>query len=111
MIQDIHPHVFSNKFIETVICEEDYIFQFSNNTLLLRQPGEEFEIPLRKEFKTSDEGIFLFFLNNTNCFLVNDLALPDDPVYAYYEANLPPHPPAISIAGEMIEKFKKGILY
>jgi NAD+ diphosphatase len=86
MIQDIHPHVFSNIFIETGICDGDYVFHFKDNALLLRQQGEELKIPLRKEFKSSgDKGIFLFSLNNINCFLVKDCAVPDDPGYGYHE--------------------------
>jgi NAD+ diphosphatase len=86
MIQDIHPHVFSNIFIETGICDHDYVFHFKDDALLLRQCGEELKIPVRKEFKGSaDRGIFLFSLNNINCFLVNDCIVPDDPGYGYHE--------------------------
>jgi NAD+ diphosphatase len=86
MIQDIHPHVFSNIFIETGIGDDDYVFHFKDNALLLRQYGEELKIPLRKELKGScDKGIFLFSLNSANCFLLNDCAVPDDPSYGYHE--------------------------
>ncbi|MBN1792041.1 MAG: hypothetical protein JW830_16205 [Bacteroidales bacterium] len=62
MIQEIHPHVFSNIFMDTGICDDDYIFHFKD-----------------------DAGW-------------------------YTRDNLSHHPTTISIAGEMIEKFGKGIL-
>jgi NAD+ diphosphatase len=88
MIQDIHPHQFSNRFIETGIRDDDYIFFFKNNALLLRQNGEGFEIPLRKEFNDFEsDGIFMFSLNNVNCFLAGECNVPDDPCYVYQEIN------------------------
>jgi NAD+ diphosphatase len=89
MIQDIHPHIFSNKFIETSICGDDYVFHFKINALLLRQQGEECKIPSRKEFNgLCDNGIFLFTLNNVNSYLVNDCTVPDDPDYGYHDINI-----------------------
>jgi NAD+ diphosphatase len=89
VIQDIHPHVFNNTFIQAYSCDEDFIFQFRGDELLLRQRGEEFAIPLRNEsVQTCEQGIFLFSLNNINCFLVNDFVAPDDPGYVYRGVNL-----------------------
>lgn len=86
MIQDIHPHTFSNRFIETGITDNDYVFYIKNNTLLLRQKDETFEIPTRKEFNGSGgEGIFLFSLDNVNCYLAGECTIPDDPHYMYQE--------------------------
>lgn len=86
MIQDIHPHVFSNVFIETDIGDDDYMFHFKGNALLLRQNGEKIEIPLRKELNgLKDEGIFMFTLNNHNCFLINDCVVPADPHFIYLD--------------------------
>lgn len=86
MIQNIHPHVFSNIFMEAGICDDDYVFHFKGNALLLRQQGEDLRIPYRKDFKCPvEKGIFLFSLNNANCFLLNDCAVPDDPGFGYQE--------------------------
>ncbi|HEX2395266.1 MAG TPA: NAD(+) diphosphatase [Bacteroidales bacterium] len=88
MIQDIHPHQLSNKFIEAGIRDGDYIFHYKNNALLLRRNGEGYEIPLRKEFYDSaGSGIFIFSLNNINCFLAGECTVPEDPCYIYQEIN------------------------
>ena len=78
MIQDIQPHSYDNTFIQADACDQDYILQFRNDELLLRQEGDEFVIPMRKEsVQTCEPGIFLFSLDNTNCFLVHDFVAPD----------------------------------
>jgi len=89
MIQDIYPHKFSNKFISSVdIQENDYIFHFKDNSLLLKQNNESFEFPKKYELKAcAIEGIFLFTLNDVNCFLVWDCKVPDNSKFAYFEIN------------------------
>jgi NAD+ diphosphatase len=89
MIQDIHPHQFNNGFTESAeIQDEDYIFHFKNNTLLLRQNGEQLAIPVRNDFRDKvGKGIFLFTLNHINCFLVEECTIPEDPCYEYHEIN------------------------
>ncbi len=89
MIQDIHPHQFSNTFIKTTgIHENDYVFHFSGNSLLLKQSGDRFEFPRKRDLKECDpEGIFLFILDDVNCFLVWDCEVPDDPSFVYHEIN------------------------
>lgn len=89
MIQDIHPHRFSNEFIVTSgIQENDYIFHFNENSLLLRHNGEGVEIPKKKDLKGCDsDGIFLFALDNVRCFLVGDCTVPDNSQFAYHEIN------------------------
>ena len=89
MIQDIHPHRFSNEFVKTSgIQESDYVFHFKENSLLLKQNGEEAEIPRKKDLKEIDsDGIFLFSLDNTRCFLVWDCEVPDNDNFAYREIN------------------------
>ena len=89
MIQDIHPHTFSNQFKTiTSIQKNDYIFHFKNDSLLLKQVGEELEIPKKKYFKQcSEEGIFLFTLNNINCFLIWDCQIDETSGLLYHEFN------------------------
>jgi NAD+ diphosphatase len=88
MIQDIYPHTFSNRFIESGITDDDYIFYFKNNCLLLRRRNEGYGIPVRKEFNgTVNQGIFMFSLNSNNCFLLNNCSVPEDPCYEYQEIN------------------------
>lgn len=87
MIQDIHPHLFRNEYVETSeIRDNDYIFHFVGNTLLLKQNNERFEIPLKKDLnELKTEGIFLFTLNNANCFLVWECSFPENSLLAYSE--------------------------
>lgn len=89
MIQDIQPHSYNNTFIQADACDQDYIFQFRGDELLLWQEGEEFVIPSRKEsVQTCERGIFLFSLDNINCFLVHDFVVPGDAGYVYRGVNL-----------------------
>lgn len=89
MIQDIHPHVFSNTFVITTgIQENDYVFHFKGDSLLLKKDGDEFEIPKMEDIKGNcSDGIFLFTLNNVNCFLVWECSVPDSNLFAYHEIN------------------------
>ena len=89
MIQDIHPHRVTNKFIITTgIQENDYIFHFKENSLLLKQCNEGYEIPRKKEIAINEtNNTFLFTLNNTNCFLVWDCKVPDNGVFSFQEIN------------------------
>ena len=76
MIQDIHPHQFSNVYIEKETIEnEDYIFFFLEKSILLRKREDDFELLQKKDFpEISDdvEKTFLFTLNNKACFLIWD---------------------------------------
>ncbi len=89
MIQNIHPHLLNNKFVVTSgIQENDYIFHFKENSLLLKQNGGEFEIPRLKDLPgCKHDGIFLFTLNNINCFLIWDCPESDSTFFAYQEIN------------------------
>ncbi|TLX71058.1 NAD(+) diphosphatase [Labilibacter sediminis] len=89
MIQDIYPHQFSNKYIAgSQINENDYIFHFKGISLLLKQNKQGFEFPRKKDLKQCDsEGIFLFSLNDTRCFLIWDCQAIDHTDLAYHEAN------------------------
>lgn len=89
MIQDIHPHIFSNSFsIISEISDDDYIFYYKDNSLLLKCESDDYSIPQRKDFQSLKElngDIFLFTLNNHNCFMLEDS--PDLPSnkFAYQE--------------------------
>jgi len=89
MIQDIHPHLFSNTYIANSETQEnDFIFHFKGNALLLKKDNDKYEIPQRKQLqKCNSEGLFLFTLNKVNCFLVWECSKPDDATYAFYEIN------------------------
>lgn len=76
MIHEILPHRFNNRYIANQkIADEDFIFHYQNNTLLVRTTGEEPQLPRRKDFPEitgQAESVFLFSLNDVSCFLVWD---------------------------------------
>lgn len=86
MIQNIHPHHFDNTFVaDSQIKNDDYIFHFSGNELLLKQNGETIEIPQKRDFSSCDsESIFLFTLNNKQCFLVSNCRQPKGSEFGYH---------------------------
>ncbi|HWU43879.1 MAG TPA: NAD(+) diphosphatase [Bdellovibrio sp.] len=87
MIQDIHPHLFSNKFVANpAIRENDYVFFFKGDKLLLKQNGNGLEIPRKKELNgLKPEGVFLFSLNEINCFLVWECLQPENNQFTFQE--------------------------
>ena len=73
MLQNIHPHTFKNEFLPNQqIQEDDYVFCFHQNNVLLKKNGDEFEIPLKKDIGKVDTTVFLFILNEKPCFWVLD---------------------------------------
>jgi NAD+ diphosphatase len=91
MIQDIFPHTFSNNFsIPEKKSDEDYIFHFKDNSLLLKSQKEDYCLPQRKDLKNIpdiNESIFLFTLNGRNCFLIWDIPETDPNRFTYQEIN------------------------
>lgn len=90
MIQNIFPHTFSNAFIaDSHIQNNDYIFHFKDNNLLLKQSDQGFEIPRRHQLEDIrlKEGIFLFSLNDVRRFLVQDCAPQANKEFIYHEIN------------------------
>ncbi|MBN2167044.1 MAG: NAD(+) diphosphatase [Marinilabiliaceae bacterium] len=87
MIQDIYPHQFNNQYISNPDIKEcDLIFSFNGNKLLLKRNGKNYEIPQRKELKSiCTNEVFLFTLNNTNCFLAQLHLHPDSNQFIYHE--------------------------
>jgi NAD+ diphosphatase len=87
MIQYIHPHQFSNQYLQSPeISERDYIFHFRENSLLLAGSLDSLTLPSRKEFNgLVDKGIFLFTLDNTHCFLLEACTVPENPAFGYHE--------------------------
>ena len=76
MIQDIYPSKFSNDYLSVRnIGEDDFIIYFKENTFLLKQNGDEFIFPRKKdlsEISNKTDSTFLFTLNDTPCFLIWD---------------------------------------
>jgi NAD+ diphosphatase len=76
MIHEILPHRFDNRFVAaTTVAEEDFVFLYNENSLLLKTNGDEFELPRKKDVSgmvDTSEGTFLFTLDQVRCFLVWD---------------------------------------
>lgn len=87
MIQDIHPHQFSNQYIaSSAIQKDDYIFHFKDNALLLKSSGEDLSLPRKKELaECSEDGIFMFTFNHVHCFLIWDCPKFENRDYSYHE--------------------------
>lgn len=86
MIQDIHPHRFDNTFVVTSeIKEDEHVFHFVGNELLLKQNGETIEFPKKKDFIAIGSAFtFLFTLNKKRCFLVWDCQHAKGNEFAYH---------------------------
>ncbi len=87
MIQDIHPHHFSNLYLANRAPEEaDYIFHYQGNAILLKTLGDELSLPQKKDFpeiSAESEFVFLFSLNEVSCFLVWNELKADNPQLTY----------------------------
>ncbi len=74
MINEILPHQFNNHFLnDKTLNDQDYIFHFNSDSLLLKAIGDEFELPQKSDFieiADNTEKTFLFTLNNTPCFII-----------------------------------------
>lgn len=87
MIQDIHPHRFSNLYLTNqTINGTDYIIHYQENTILLKTNGDELSLPQKKEFpeiSAETDLVFLFSLNEVPCFLVWDELKVDETQFTY----------------------------
>lgn len=89
MIHEISPHRFNNHFLaDRKVGEEDYIFHYDGDSILLRTCGDEFEIPRKKDFPEipdEAENTFLFTLDEVPCFIIWDELKADKPGFVYKE--------------------------
>lgn len=76
MIHEISPHRFNNQYIHCpAVGEDDLVFHFTGNSLLLKNCGDDFELPRKSDFGVDSEFTefyFLFSLDDVPCFLVMD---------------------------------------
>ena len=87
MIQDIHPHQFDNTFVATSeIKENDLVFCFRDNALLMKKTESSPELPYKKDLEEcSSNGIFLFTFNHAHCFLVLNDVKPNEEQFVYHD--------------------------
>ena len=105
MLHEILPHRFNNQFVvSTGIAEEDYIFHYKDNSLLVKINGDGFECPRKKEITeiaNTTESVFLFSLNEVRCFLIWEDPLILNEPFSYKEISFfrTLNPPEIAWAG------------
>ncbi|MGE0076462.1 MAG: NAD(+) diphosphatase [Bacteroidales bacterium] len=91
MIQEIYPHQFNNHYLTNrSLTENDFVFHYKENSLLLKVCNDKLEIPRKIDFveiTDSTESIFMFTLDNTPCFLVFDSLKVDSAKFEYKEIN------------------------
>lgn len=89
MIQDIFPHQFSNNFLaDRQLQDDDVVIYFKENSFLLKESGDEFEFPRKKnipEITDKTESTFLFVLDEKPCYLVWDDLNINTPGFVYKE--------------------------
>jgi NAD+ diphosphatase len=82
MLNELTPGIFDNKyFYHKEVGEDDYFLCYSNNQVLLKKSGDDFEIPGKKDLSENLESpVYLFSINSHQCFgvmepSVNDVSL------------------------------------
>jgi len=92
MIQDIFPHRFENHYHQDQLpTGNDYILHFDNNTVLLKTEGDKQVVPTRKDISNlnnSGTEIYLFSIDETACFLIEDNFPFDASVFSYQPVNV-----------------------
>ena len=70
MLQDIYPSVLHNEFKpEARACPESLVFCFRGSNLLVADGSDSIVVPRAKLFSQGTEFIFLFTLDNVDCFM------------------------------------------
>ncbi len=91
MIQDIFPHRYDNQFLaHQKIQDTDWVFYFRGNELLLKPDGDLFRIPSKLDFEglKTDSAIYLFKLNETSCFLIQEEPEFDASTFEFHNINV-----------------------
>ena len=87
MIHEIFPHQLNNQFIvANNLGEDDLVFHYIGNTLLLKIDGDKIEIPKKKDLpgvSGTTEKTFLFTFNGVACFILWDCPQTDNSQFVY----------------------------
>jgi NAD+ diphosphatase len=70
MLNEIGPGIFDSKYFHHhKIEDEDFVLCYSDNQVLLKKSGEDFEIPRKRDFTENIESpVYLFSINSNRCF-------------------------------------------
>lgn len=92
MIQDIYPHRFNNQYDpEALLAENDYIVHFKGNTLLFKKTVEGLTLPRKSDVSNLTlecAPVFLFRLNETACFLIEEEPCVDEASFTYSDLEI-----------------------
>ena len=83
MINEIFPDILDTTNIHSrEISVDDLVLCYKNNRILLKNSETGYEIPVFSDFKNISETSlqFLFSLNSTGCFLLNEQPAEEDPL-------------------------------
>lgn len=70
MLNEIGPGIFDNKYFHDLkIGDEDFVLSYSDNQVLLKKSGDDYEIPRKRDFIENIESpVYLFSINSNHCF-------------------------------------------
>jgi len=70
MLNEISPGIFDNQYYHYhEITDDDFLLCYRDNQVLLKKSGDEYEIPVKRDFIESIESpVYLFSINSRHCF-------------------------------------------
>ncbi len=70
MLNEISPHIFDSTYYHGhEMGDEDFLLCYSENQVLLKQSGDDFEIPRKRDFNENiEKPVYLFSINSIRCF-------------------------------------------
>jgi NAD+ diphosphatase len=87
MINEILPHRFNNTFtFPNEINDQDYVFCFKQDSLMLKMKEEEVELPRKNDIPTitdKTKRTFLFAIDSVSCFLIWDFPVLDEKQFVF----------------------------
>lgn len=69
MIQEIYPHTFNNAYKNYTVDNDDTVFVFKDEKVLIRYEDNKIIFPLFKELNNIKECIYLFSIDDTRYFI------------------------------------------
>lgn len=93
MIQDIFPNKFDNSFKTVLPGEEDYVFIFDKNKVIMKRDNEILTVPTYKTLKRivniSEEHLtYLFEINNKKFYLLSNLVTINESFLCEVDKNI-----------------------
>jgi NAD+ diphosphatase len=70
MLNEISPGILDNRYYHYhEISDDDFLLCYRDNQMLLKKSGDEYEIPVKRDFIESIEPtVYLFSINSRHCF-------------------------------------------